>query len=206
MLAHLAELADRGRYETAARLRDHAAAAIDVLWRGQRLRALAAVTELVAARPDGDGGWHLAVIRHGQLAAAGNARRGVPPMPVVDAICVGAQAILPSPAPLGGALVEETGLIARWLAQPGVRIVRAEPGYASPAASAGRWAAWAARPARRGWRPSRRSPGTTHHSFWVNRTQRASSCSAAPESIAAAALASPDSHAGTHLASLASPA
>ena len=46
-----ADLADRNRYETAARLRDHAAAAIDVLWRGQRLRALASVTELVAARP-----------------------------------------------------------------------------------------------------------------------------------------------------------
>ena len=125
-------------------MRDHAAAAIDVLWRGQRLRALAAVTELVAARPDGEGGWHLAVIRHGQLAAAGTARRGVPPMPVIDAICVGAQAVLPTEAPLGGALVEETGLIARWLAQPGVRIVRAEPGYASPVGSAGRWSGWAA--------------------------------------------------------------
>lgn len=144
VLAHIADLAERNRYETAARLRDHAAAAIDVLWRGQRLRALAAVTELVAARQDGEGGWHLAVIRLGQLAAAGTARRGVPPMPVIDAICVGAQAVLPIDAPLGGALVEETGLIARWLAQPGVRIVRAEPGYASPVGSAGRWAGWAA--------------------------------------------------------------
>ena len=144
VLAQIADLAERNRYETAARLRDHAAGAIDVLWRGQRLRALAAVTELVAARPDGNGGWHLAVIRHGQLAAAGTARRGVPPMPVIDAICVGAQAVLPTEAPLGGALVEETALIARWLAQPGVRIVRAEPGWASPAAAAGRWAAWAA--------------------------------------------------------------
>src|SRR5215207_8233868 len=144
VLAHIADLAERNRYETAARLRDHAAAAIEVLWRGQRLRALAAVTELVAARPDGAGGWHLAVIRHGQLAAAGRANRGVPPMPVVDAICVGAQAVLPIDAPLGGALIEETGLIARWLTHPGVRIVRAEPGYASPVAAAGRWADWAA--------------------------------------------------------------
>lgn len=143
-LSHIADLADRNRYETAARLRDHAAAAIDVLWRGQRLRALATVTEMVAARPDGSGGWHLAVIRHGQLAAAGNAARGVPPMPVIDAICAGAQAVLPTPSPLGGALVEETALIARWLAQPGVRIVRAAPGYASPAGSAGRLSAWAA--------------------------------------------------------------
>ena len=144
VLSHITELAHRNRYESAARLRDHAAAAIDVLWRGQRLRALTSVTELVAARPDGDGGWHLAVIRHGQLAAAGNARRGVPPMPVVDAICAAAQAVLPSSAPLGGALVEETALVARWLAAPGVRIVRAEPGYASPSGSAGRWASWAA--------------------------------------------------------------
>ena len=65
-------------------------------------------------------------------------------MPVVDAIAAGAQSILRAPAPLGGALVEETALIARWLAQPGVRIVRADPGYASPVGSAGRWTAWAA--------------------------------------------------------------
>jgi DNA polymerase-3 subunit epsilon len=144
VLSRITELADRNRYETAARLRDHTAAAIDVLWRGQRLRALASVAELVAARPDGDGGWHLAVIRCGQLAAAGVARRGVPPMPVIDAICAAAQAILPVPAPLGGALVEEVALIMRWLARPGVRIVRAEPGWASQLGSAGRWASWAA--------------------------------------------------------------
>jgi DNA polymerase-3 subunit epsilon len=140
----VAALAERHRYESAARLRDHTAAAVDVLWRGQRLRALAAVGELVAAAPDGSGGWQLAVIRHGQLAAAGNARRGVPPMPVVDAISAGAQVIVPTAAPLGGALVEETALIARWLAAPGVRIVAADSAWASPLGSAGRWAAWAA--------------------------------------------------------------
>jgi len=143
-LAHIAELAERHRYETAARLRDHTAATIDVLWRGQRLRALTSVEEMVAAAPDTERGWRLAVIRHGQLAAAGVAPRGVPPMPVVDALCAGAQVVLPTAGPLGGALVEETGLIARWLAQPGVRIVRAEPGYCSPLDAAGRWSQWSA--------------------------------------------------------------
>ncbi|MGB8503707.1 DEDD exonuclease domain-containing protein, partial [Mycobacterium sp.] len=57
-VAQIEDLAARRRYESAARLRDHAAAAIDVLWRGQRLRALAEVSELVAAAPDGNGGWH----------------------------------------------------------------------------------------------------------------------------------------------------
>lgn len=142
-------LADRRHFESAARLRDRTAAAVDILWRGQRLRALATLPELIAAAPDGQGGYHLAVVRHGQLAAAGTARRGVPPMPVVEAIVAGAQAILPTAAPLGGALVEESALIARWLAGPGVRIVRVDDspdaaGWASPLRAAGAWAAWAA--------------------------------------------------------------
>ena len=137
------------RYESAARLRDHAAAAIEVLWRGQRLRALAAVRSWWPRPPTATAAGTSRSIRRGQLAAAGTARRGVPPMPVVDAICAGAQAILPQPAPLGGALVEETALIARWLADPGVRIVRvtggnAATGWGSPVGSAGRWAEWAA--------------------------------------------------------------
>lgn len=140
----VAALAGAHRYESAARLRDRVAATVEVLWRGQRLRALAAVSELVAAAPDGAGGWALAVIRHGRLAAAGSARRGVPPLPVVAAISAAAQTVLPEPAPLGGALIEETALIARWLAGPGVRIVRAdETGWTSPLGSAGRWAEWA---------------------------------------------------------------
>ena len=140
----VAGLADRARYESAARLRDLTSATVEVLWRGQRLRALAAVAELVAAAPDGQGGWQLVVVRHGQLAAAGCARRGVPPMPVVDALRSGAQVVLPQPAPLGGALVEETSLIARWLTQEGARIVGATDGFASPRHSAGPWLQWAA--------------------------------------------------------------
>jgi len=138
------DLAIRRRYESAARLRDVTAATVEVLVRGQRLRTLAEVAELVAAEPDGAGGWLLAVVRHGQLAAAGRARRGVPPMPVVEALRSGAQVVLPKPGPLGGALVEETALITRWLSQPGIRIVCATEGFASPVHSAGRWLGWAA--------------------------------------------------------------
>lgn len=71
-------------------------------------------------------------------------------MPVVDALITGAQVVLPQPAPLGGALVEETSLIARWLSQPGIRIVCATEGFVSPLHSAGPWLRWssAARAAR----------------------------------------------------------
>jgi len=148
-------LAKRHHYESAARLRDRIATAVEAMWRGQRLRALAALPELIAVAPDSPGGhevpggargYHIAVIRHGQLAAAGTAKRGVPPMPVIDALAAGAQVVLPAPTPLVGALVEETALIARWLGSPGVRIVRVsdDAGWASPLRSAGAWAAWAA--------------------------------------------------------------
>jgi DNA polymerase III subunit epsilon len=144
----ITRLAELHRYESAARLRDLTATTVEALWRGQRLRAVAQLPELIAAAPDDDGGYHLAVIRHGQLAAAGTAKRGVPPMPVVDAIRAGAQTILSAPAPLGGALVEETALIARWLAAPGVRLVRVagadDAGWTTPLRSAGAWAQWAA--------------------------------------------------------------
>lgn len=153
-------LAARGHYESAARLRDRTAATIEVLWRSQRRRALSALPDLVAAAPDGTGGWQLAVIRHGRLASAGCAARGVPPMPVVEALTLGAETVLPEPAPTdsrpglatalpAGALVEETGLIARWLATPGVRIVSVTgsagaDGWTEPLRGAGRWTSWAA--------------------------------------------------------------
>lgn len=143
-------LADARRYESAARLRDRVAGTVEVLWRGQRLRTLADLPELVAAAPDRTGGWQLTVIRYGRLAGAGNAPRGVPALPVVAALRTGAQTVLPDPGPLGGALVEETALLARWLAGPGVRIVAvesspgSEAGWVSTLGSAGPWSEWAA--------------------------------------------------------------
>ena len=145
VLARIGELAERDRYETAARLRDHAAAAIDALWRGQRLRALASVAELVGgpprrrrrlasrgdpARPAGRGG------RRAPRRAADAGRRR-------DVRCRTSDSAVRRPR-WAARSSRRTALVMRWLAQPGVRIVRAEPGWASPLGSAGRWASWAA--------------------------------------------------------------
>ncbi|MBA3908222.1 MAG: hypothetical protein H0X35_16305, partial [Pseudonocardiales bacterium] len=132
-------------FETAARHRDRLAGLVLALARAQRLAALAVIDELVGARPDGRGGWEIAVIRHGRLAAAGVARRGVAPMPVIDALRMGAQVVLPDTGPLRGAPAEEVGLLHRWLATGGTRLVHAEPAWTEPARSASAWAGWAAR-------------------------------------------------------------
>ncbi|TQM25948.1 DEDD exonuclease domain-containing protein [Nocardia bhagyanarayanae] len=169
-------------FEAAARLRDRTVAVIRALRRTQRLAAVARIAELVAAHPDGAGGWEFAVIRYGRLAGSGTARRGTPPMPIVEQIVAAAETVIPEggatgvradgdlvpPAlefagdasakigeptagdgaafdapPLRGASPEEVGLVARWLARPGVRIVRSTHGYCEPRYGAGRWIGWA---------------------------------------------------------------
>jgi len=137
-------LADEERFEEAAGDRDRLVTLIGALTRRQSLAELTAQPELVGARPDGRGGWELAVVRYGQLAAADVARRGVRPMPVVEAMRAGAQTILPGPGPLRGAPPEETRLLYRWLTSGGTRLVYSEP-WAEPAHSAARWGGWAAR-------------------------------------------------------------
>ncbi len=143
--AEIEALAARERFETAARRRDQLAALIVGLGRSQRLAALAALPEIIGARPDGHRGWEIAVVRHGRLAAAGVARRGVAPMPVIDALRLGAQTVLPGAGPLHGAPVEEVRLLHRWLTSGGTRLVVSEPAWTEPARGAGAWRAWAER-------------------------------------------------------------
>uniref|UniRef100_UPI003898F783 DEDD exonuclease domain-containing protein n=1 Tax=Nocardia suismassiliense TaxID=2077092 RepID=UPI003898F783 len=82
-------------FEAAARLRDRVVAVIRALHRTQRLAAVARIAELIAAHPDGAGGWEFAVIRYGRLAGAGTAPRGVPPMVVVEQIVASAETVIP---------------------------------------------------------------------------------------------------------------
>jgi DNA polymerase-3 subunit epsilon len=145
MAAQVDELAGRERFEAAARVRDRLAGLIVGLERAQRLATLAALPEVVGARPDGRGGWEIAVLRFGRLAAAGVARRGVAPMPVIDALRLGAQTVLAEPGPLRGAPAEEVRLLHRWLTTDGTRLVHAEPPWAEPAHGAARWSDWAER-------------------------------------------------------------
>ena len=76
LLDRVDRLAAEERYEDAAVLRDRVAVLLRAVRRRQRLESLAAVPELVLARPDGEGGWHLSVVRRGRLVSAGWRPRG----------------------------------------------------------------------------------------------------------------------------------
>ncbi|MFI6869543.1 DEDD exonuclease domain-containing protein [Nocardia sp. NPDC050406] len=89
-------------FESAARMRDRTVAVLRALRRTQRLTALARIPELIAARPDGAGGWEFAVIRHARLAAAGTTVHGVAPMPVVERLVAAAETVIPERLALPG--------------------------------------------------------------------------------------------------------
>jgi DNA polymerase-3 subunit epsilon len=142
LAAEIDRLSEGQRFEIAATRRDRLAGLVSALRRSQRLATLAALPEMVAARPDGGGGWEFAVLRHGRLASAGVARRGVAPMPVVAALRAGAETVRPGPGPLRGAPAEEVGVLLRWLARPGTRLVHCTTPWAEPAHGAARWSDW----------------------------------------------------------------
>ncbi|GAB2751458.1 DEDD exonuclease domain-containing protein [Amycolatopsis magusensis] len=135
-------LAEAEHFEQATRRRDELALLVRSVDRAHRLASLATIPELVAAHPDGAGGWEFAVIRYGRLASAGVARRGVAPMPVVEALVASAETVLPGPGPLHGGSREEVGILLRWLCRPGVRLVRTAQPWAEPARGAGSWRPW----------------------------------------------------------------
>jgi len=139
----LGELSHQHRFELAGARRDRMVTLIRALDRGQRLAALAALPQLVAARPRTQGGWEFAVIRHGRLACAGIAKAGVPPMPIVHALVAAAETVLPGTGPLYGAPQEEIALLHRWLDQDGTRLVLTTQPWTEPVGSAGRWREWA---------------------------------------------------------------
>ena len=129
----LTALSAEQRFEQAGVIRDRIAAVVRACARMQRLASVRTVDELVAARPDGAGGWELVIVRSGQLAAAGVAARGVPPWPIIEALRATADVIDPLHVPLA----EESEAILRWLEEPGTRLADATHPWLMPAFGAG---------------------------------------------------------------------
>ena len=138
MARRMAALADQHRYEDAAAMRDRMAAFVRTAARYQQLTALASVPLLVAAQPDARGGWHVAVVKHGRLAAAGAVAYGIDPRPHIEALADTAETVVPGPSPTSCASSEEMQCVLRWLAVPGTRLVRVEGEWSSPAYGAPR--------------------------------------------------------------------
>lgn len=139
----LDSLAAAQRYEDAAVVRDRIATLVRSCARMQSLTALTDIAELVAARPDGQGGWELSVIRRGRLVGAATAGPGISPIPIVESAIATAEVVETASMSMV-ASVEETELLLRWLHQPGIRLVTSSAPWCSPALGAARLRNWLA--------------------------------------------------------------
>jgi DNA polymerase-3 subunit epsilon len=137
LLRKVGKLAEAGRFEQAATVRDRAGTFARACARVQRLTGLTSVEHLVSARPDGHGGWELAVVRRGRLVAAGVAVRGAAVHPYIAGLVATAESVLPGVGPLPCATAEETERILHWLELPGTRLVELTGEWACPARGAG---------------------------------------------------------------------
>jgi DNA polymerase-3 subunit epsilon len=136
LLGRIERLSQAQRYEDAAAVRSRLAAVLRAAIRMQRLTALTSLAELVAARRAAGGGWELAVVRHGRLAAAGTSPAGVHPLGTVDLLRATGETVLPGPGPTPCASAEETERILAWLERPDTRLVASSAGWGSPARGA----------------------------------------------------------------------
>jgi DNA polymerase III subunit epsilon len=129
------------RFEDAAAVRERLVVLLRATIRMQRLRALTDLAEVIAARPADGGGWELAVIRHGRLAAAGTSPRQVHPRATIDVMLATAESVRPGTPPTPAATAEETERILAWIERSDARLVAVSDGWALPASGAARFSA-----------------------------------------------------------------
>lgn len=129
-------LANQERFEEAAELRNRLSAFIRGTARGQRIRSLTRVHELITALPTSVGEWEFVLIRYGRLcgSARGNAsnyREVVESLKLVGEIVTENEGILPA------STHEEVEVLLRYLNQEDVRLVEISGEWCMPTFGSG---------------------------------------------------------------------
>ncbi|RYE81307.1 MAG: endonuclease, partial [Myxococcales bacterium] len=131
-------LAATERFEDASSVRDRLATFVRAATRRQRLGALTACAEIVAARRDDGVGWTVHVIRHGRLTASGVIPPGVHAPTWVEQLRASAESVIPGLGPLPAASAEECAKVLRWLESPGIRLIHVDGDWTCPVRGAAR--------------------------------------------------------------------
>lgn len=131
----LGPLAAQERFEEAEEVRRRLQAFLDTSRRHHRIESVARCPQIVAARrttdtfaPPGAAGrpgWEIHVLRYGRLAGAARTRPGESAVRLAEEAVLLAESV-PRPRSGAAAFPEEVEQVARWLEQPGVRLVEVQ--------------------------------------------------------------------------------
>ena len=129
---------EAGRYEDAERLRRLAGTYLDAARRASRLRALAEVPLLIAARPSreaviGGRGWELLAVRHGRFSGTTLVPAAKDPLPFARSLAMTGTGEAELAAPLCHGYHQEAEILLGWLEGEGVRTVLCEGSWQVPA-------------------------------------------------------------------------
>ncbi len=129
-------LASQERFEEAAELRNRLSAFIRGTARGQRIRSLTKVRELITALPTSVGEWEFVLIRFGRLCGsasgnAGNYREVVESLKLVGEVVTESEGILPA------STHEEVEVLLRYLNQEDIRLVEISGEWCMPTFGSG---------------------------------------------------------------------
>jgi len=130
--ARIAALSRSERFEQAEVVRDRLLALVGAAARVQRLAAVAACAQIVAARRRPAGGWEIVLVRHGRLAGTTISPPGADPWPYVTALRSSGEVVQAPVLPAPAALPDETEKVLGWLEAEGVRLVEVSGSWASP--------------------------------------------------------------------------
>ena len=127
-----------GRYEDAERIRQLTLTYLRAAHRASRLRALAAVPLLIAARPVTEGviggrGWELLAVRHGRFSGTTLVPLRADPLAAARSLALTGLGEAELAAPLCQGHHQEAEILLAWLEQEAVRTVLVEGTWAVPA-------------------------------------------------------------------------
>lgn len=136
--ARLRAHVDAGRYEDAEKLRKLALTYLSAAHRASRLRALAAVPLLIAARPSteaviGGRGWELLAVRHGRFSGTTLVPAHKDPLPFARSLALTGTGEAELAAPLCQGYHQEAEIILGWLESEGMRTVLVDGTWQVPA-------------------------------------------------------------------------
>jgi DNA polymerase III subunit epsilon len=127
-----------GRYEDAETLRRLTLTYLTAARRASRLRALAEVPLLIAARPSADPviggrGWELLAVRHGRFSGTTLVAAGKDPLPFARSLAMTGLGEAELAAPLCQGYHQEAEILLAWLEGEGVRTVLVDGSWQVPA-------------------------------------------------------------------------